>query len=898
MPSEARQLLNQYQQQSPARNLLNQYRAEKLLVDEDGADISPIELRPLFTGPELTTPTGDPPPSWPENLKSASAKGIDIQAQSPMDLMFTGFAMNKSQVVDYVSDKLGVPTRIGEDTGEVEYLNKQTNRWTTLNPVGMDTQDFTSMVGPAVVIGSDIFGGVGGSFASPLVGTMGGASTGAFLGEFSRLMIGRGQYGFGAEIPEEKWISMAVEESAKEAGWSLAGGVTGVLATKVAKNLYNFYTDKWLPQGYEAISNAVKDSPEFKVIDQVNKKIEGRSKRRVRGKPLKGGFQPLAGEISGDESLLGIEQGFRGSDIGGSDVRRAFIDRDKQNIDALKDYADSAMSFEPRFKELDYTDLGETITGKAQDQKQAIEGRVNQSLDVATQRSEETYEAIPGGTVDKAVRAAREAVTGSRTKFKEWADEQYSGLDRISEGVVIPNVNTHSASNAIKNEIGAVRSLFKSAAKDQNALVGAKYEMDAEGELILRKIYDPEYNFTFKEAQLGISSLKSMERALRGTPGADDKMMGAVSRLRNAMVKDRAEAVKIHPDLDDKLLEVERVYREKKNLYYKGIVGELMRQRPDGSYEVTDARGFRNYILNKLPGAELDMEAAQFSKALEGNLPALQSIKNAIFDEYKETVYGDSGFSRTLHNRFMRNYSASMKQFFSKQDWKIIENSNYFGSALNKIADRKKTVASLLSRSTKGKISSLDPQAIRSYIGLGTPGSDGITDLKRANIKNIQYILRKDEEIFEDVKGAILKDMRKHAFSGDPGKSAVYPPRFIKYLDNNTSEIRKWFGEDMVKDLNVLKDAMQIVSKKANLAQGSRTTPTLYTLMRMAVLGPLSHTGFVLGGVNRYKTDKANKAIANALLNPETIKNLAELRTLSDQSKKAASLLGSTIWVD
>ncbi len=68
---------------------------------------------------------------------------------------------------------------------------------------------------------------------------------------------------------------------------------------------------------------------------------------------------------------------------------------------------------------------------------------------------------------------------------------------------------------------------------------------------------------------------------------------------------------------------------------------------------------------------------------------------------------------------------------------------------------------------------------------------------------------------------------------------------------------------------------------------------SMFDLARMAAFGPLSHKGFVLRGASRYKQEQANRIVADSLLNPESIRELAELSKLNPTSFKAGIIAGS-----
>ncbi len=79
----------------------------------------------------------------------------------------------------------------GPETGRFEFKNPATNQWTLVNPPGGDLGDVLSLMGEATVLVPEVAGAIGGSFASPVIGTASGAALGAYAGEIARLTAGQ-----------------------------------------------------------------------------------------------------------------------------------------------------------------------------------------------------------------------------------------------------------------------------------------------------------------------------------------------------------------------------------------------------------------------------------------------------------------------------------------------------------------------------------------------------------------------------------------------------------------------------------------------------------------------------------------------------------------------------------
>lgn len=854
---------------------------------KDSADTTPIPLGQPDTNSGMTV-LGGSYPQYSSALQTAASKGVDFTTPPPMDTTFTGFAANNDQIVRHLNKK-GFKTRIGEDTGQIEYLSPQTNRWTTLNPAGIDSGDFAPVIGESLVFGPELLGGlVGGIAGAPsgigaLASTVGGGAAGAFIGEITRLGIGRTKYGIDADVPFSDWINSAVEEASKEAGLSVAGGAVGALAIKVGKGILNFMNDRWLPIGTKDIAEVV-DLPEYKIIDEVNSKIEGQ-------------FKPTAGQISGNTDLLSTEQGLRGTSMFGPELRQQFNTREVENAQGLKEYFDKITGFT---ESGDRFEVGSPYVSTAKQIKerkiQDLEGRQS----AAQQAMDKARNDLPETSFDEAITKARDAIEVNQEKFYIWARKAYSDLDKYAVSpdgakITIPNISTVRAANELSGEITAVQKLFPAASSDIKSVIGPRYELDEAGEKVLRKVYDKDSEFTFEEAQLGISYLKSLSRALNSTPGANDKTKGAVKKMIKAMVTDRERSALKNPELARKLYDLEQMYAKGKQKYFGGLAKRIMQKDSDGIYRMDDERAFRS-IMKRMPGVDVNSEALGLREAIGTDRKALGAMRDAIHGFYKNQVYDEGVFDPKAHRQFLKDYQSSIRPFFTAQDWKVIGEAKNMGEAYQKISDRKQRILKLLDNraGSIGAISSLDPSDIGKYIGVGRPGSKTVTDLDLKRIQNVKTIIARDQESWEGLKQYILQDIKKTVFSGDE-KLTYREAAFRSYLDNNKRSIKEVFGVATYNDMETLYSALKISQRKAQVQNTSQSALTVLDLARMAYLGPLSRKGYVYRGVRRWRQEQAKKAIANSLLNPESIREIAELSKLDPTSLKAGIITGSLI---
>ena len=85
----------------------------------------------------------------------------------------------------------------------MEQVNGAATNAPTLLPTG---GDIAAIAGDVVTVASAVAGGIGGSFATPVLGTAAGSAGATFTSELSQLLIGRYVYGLGESVNEDEWM--------------------------------------------------------------------------------------------------------------------------------------------------------------------------------------------------------------------------------------------------------------------------------------------------------------------------------------------------------------------------------------------------------------------------------------------------------------------------------------------------------------------------------------------------------------------------------------------------------------------------------------------------------------------------------------------------------------------
>ena len=133
-----------------------------------------------------------------------------------------------------------------------------TGKWNTTNaPTLLPTGgDMAAIGGDVVTVASAVAGGIGGSFATPVVGTAVGSAGATFTSEMTQLLVGRYVYGLGTDVPEDEWMKTAMLEAGIVAGIDLVATPAFLLVGQSLK---------------KAVLTAAKDKISMESIDNLIK---------------------------------------------------------------------------------------------------------------------------------------------------------------------------------------------------------------------------------------------------------------------------------------------------------------------------------------------------------------------------------------------------------------------------------------------------------------------------------------------------------------------------------------------------------------------------------------------------------------------------------------------------
>lgn len=811
------------------------------------ADTSPIDIRESDEVRRMHEYYGTSGPS--EIERRAAAAGVVSRGEGAPWRGVASLGLTEKDQLDAI--RLGLRERYGKDvpvrknaeTGEIEFYNEKSNRFEFANPVGFDLGDVKSLAGPALVMGGDVLGATGGFMlgrGSPAAGVAGGIA-GAGVGEAARLTIGRG-FGINQSLSDAD----ITKEALKESGLSLLGAWGARAIQALVKGIDNLVSGRFIPKGTadqlkETLASGSADDVQA-VIEEIN---------RVTG----GKFQPTLAQRADIPSMLNAEAQFAGTS--GLGYVNQFRQLYRGNETALKEYLDKQkirfdVPTEGPF------DVGQRVKSVAEGQLGPRRKTLSANVEKTKTAAEANVEQLPGGSASDAGAATRSAIASEQEAFRVAKDAKYAEVDRLAAelNVQVKNVNTHKTISGIDKETKG--SLFPSLSSQDKILIGGS------------KVLDPDAKIGFSELQQAIQQLRARVRA-SSTGLSTEPNIKTVKRVLAALEKDRAEALKQNPALGEAMDKADEFYRAEKDRLDRGIVGRIMSAK-EGMFAINQEDVFRTFFK---PGA--NTESIQVFNAVKDHPDALLAIRKAIYQEYKDKVAPDGIVNPKLHAKFVKDHKDVMRPFFSDKDFADIEKSGQFGRVFESIESRQKIILDRLKRSFPGKIESLDPQKIVSTVY--TP--DNIM-----GVRELKNLLKDSPETLKAVQAQVHKEMERKITS----EGVLSYRKLDDHITEYGGTIKELYGPEYAKNLGILRDALKIAGRKGSA--GSVPAGNALTDIVRAYTGMFTTEGRFITAANRIRGKAANRALVNALQNPDDLKELLKLRSLSPGTKQAAVILG------
>jgi len=824
-------------------------------------DVKPYQTPGLAFSPEFRTPFK------PSVAEIAEANEVDINNPAFSEARFAGsLGFNKEQKIAGIKSILdksyqqNVEVRVGPDTGELEYLNPKTNMYSLVNKPGVDFGDIAGSAGDAMVIIPDIAATIGVGIASGGAGAIPAGAAAAATGEYARLKLGQKLYGINKNVSDKEIFNKAKNA----AGLSLAGGYAGIFTAKAIKSVNN------VVNGRSIVADDFYDSfPDRDIADNVANIINN----KLDDANISSKLKFTLAQSTGDVDLLAAQSAFENTTRLG--YLGEFREFNKKQANSLNDYFKLLKSgFNTNLLNttapVNAFDAGKLIQDVIEKRNQPVINDLIAKQSNAEEILERGIVTLPDGNERLTGIKIRDFVSDVSSKFKKDAAVAAKKLDEAGALEVI-NADIIQAT------------LKKLDRKTQNNLLKSTNISD------LFKDFFQEtgpQKITVQSARETLSSLNKLIRAGEKGGATENIEVGALKSLVGAFNEQiNKDASKAYiSELDN----FNYFYKVNKNKIDNSIIGQVTRV-DGGRLRIADEDVFP---LTFKKGKNSSRYAEELHDVIQNSPDAMLAYKNSIFDFYKSKVIKNGKVNINAHNSFIKDYESPLKLFFNKKEFLNIEKIGGLEKYITNVTKERKIIENKLTKSFEGKLLNLRPEELVNKI-FKTNNIGDITQLKN--------ILKNDNESFSAFQSAVLTEMNERIFKLPSqsvlGVKQIDATKFDGFLNGQGGEkgfrtaLQEIYGKEFVNNLQTLNSALQISVRKAGTRQEGVVGDAFSDIIRARV-GQFTTAGRVLTAGRRIYKKSSDRVLANALLNPQNLKELIELKKLKPNTKRAAYILG------
>ena len=850
-----------------------------LFPEVERPDIENINMTPYGTSRGLSgaeaekeravgAASGDKDMSFrPKVSEIAEANEVDINNPAFAEARFAGsLGYNEEQKVQAVKNvldksyKQNIEVRYGPNTGELEYLNPETNKYSLVNKPGFDFGDIAGSGGDAMVIIPDIAATIGVGIATGGTGAIPAGAAAAATGEYARLKLGQKLYGVNKDVSDKQMFI----EASKAGGLSLAGGYGGLLIGKGIKGVNNVINGRSVvPDELAGVFDDRKIAEN--VANQINTKLDDAN--------ISSRLKFTLAQSQNNPELLAAQSAFENTSRLG--YMGEFRDFNVKQAESLNDYFKLIKSgFNTKTLGTDQPvnafDAGKLIQDVAKKRNQPIINDLIAKQSTAEEMIEKGIIGLPDGSQRLTGIKIRDFVSEVSAKFK---DDAAVAAKKLDEAGATEFIGADIIQSTLRTLDGKTK---------ENLLKSSKVS-DLFKDIF--KVAGPQ-KIPMESARNTLSSLKTLVRAGEKGGATENVDVGALKSLIGSFNKQiNKDASKAYTSEFDNFNDF---YKLNKNKLDNSIIGEITRV-DRGRLRISDEDVFP---LTFKKGKDSARFAEELHDVIQGSPDAMLAYKNSIFDFYKSKVIKNGKVNLNSHNAFIKDYDSPLKLFFNKTDYNQITKINGLQKNLNDITNKRTVIEKQLNKSFAGTLLNTRPQEIVNKIF----NVNNIGD-----IKNLKTILKQDPEVLAAFQSSVLTEMNEKVFiqpsTSKLGMKQLDTGAFNAFLNGPSGEkgfktaLEEVFDKKFVDNLQTLNNALQIGSRKAPSAQTGVIGDALSDIIR-AKVGQFTPLGRAFTAMRRLTSSASQRVIRNALLNPESLDELIQLKKLKPNTKKAAYILG------
>jgi len=806
----------------------------------------------------------------PTTTELAKQAGVSINDPADFNSRFgASLGYNQEQKMLTIKQELSklyktdVDVRIGPNTGNMEYFNPETEQYALVDKPGMDFGDFADMGGDGFVLGSDLIATIVGSIYTTPVGGIAAGAVAAGTAEYYRLKWGQTHYQINLDLTDDQLFN----EAFKTAGISAGAGFLGLGGVKLIKGVNNVINGRTFSSVKEGVTAAksTKAIESNEVAANINKQLEDAG--------TKARLKYTLAEATDDKDLLAIQAAFE--NVKKLNMTGEFTEASAQKMGALNEY----------FKLLK-RDFGGP-TGSTYDTgiiiSDVIEKRQKESIKNIIKKQEasenlltKTVFKLPDGSSKITGVQFRSIIDDLSQTYKDSASLAAKELDNAS-GLKL--IDTDEIAKALNKLSDKEKSILINTAKTEGVFKPGIYD----------QLLSKNSKILLSDARETISALGKLIREKEiGLAAGETVDVGRLKFLNGAFTKQIKKNA--GSEYLDELQRFNDLVKTNKELLNNDIIAKLTKKEIGNILKVGDEAIFETTFKK---GALDSKDAKLVYDVINKSPEALNSYKNSIFSFYKAKVLDSVTNKPNLikHNSFIKAYEKPLRIFFNEAEFNKISRLGGLQRNIEKINKVVTQTNKELNKSFEGTLLNTSPAEI--FNKIYKPGNIG-------QIRELKKILIKDPTAYKKFQRDVLTDLNERVM-GPPSNNisldkVLNAKNFDKYLNGGGGErghkavLRELFGNEYVKNLELLNKGIQIASRTAPGAQQGVIGSALTDLIR-ARLGQFTLAGRLFTAGRRIFTAASNRVIARALLDPDSLKDLIALRTMKTSSKAAAVIL-------
>jgi|GEM_PF-5575488 hypothetical protein len=826
---------------SPDDEMLNQERIQNMSYKPSAKDIA--------TENDIGTETGAS-----ANARFAASLGYDEKNKA--------LAIKNTLSNLYNQD---ITVRTGTNTGELEFLNPETKKFELVNKPGIDLGDFTGQGGNAMVILPDIAATIAGTVFSGgqlPVGVASGAVTAGIM-EYSKYQLGKTLYDINKDVSNEELLNRAFVA----AGISAGSAVLGVGAAKVIKSTANLIKGRFLKGSDVAISKVEDDIVR---ADTVTKQINN----TLDSAKINSNLKFTLGQAANDADMLAAQESFENMNkLGYMNEFRTF---NQNQAKALNDYYGFLKSgFGTNTKGASEFEAGTLIQEVIKKQNQPLVKELIKKQEASEEVLEKAVIRLSDGSL-------KETGVAIRSSINEAADVYNKNVKIASDKLATAAGTKTVDTNIIKQTISKI------SAKEKNNLLKL--------ESVKNIFKDPRItsdvkDVLFKEdVRVAPETLRNtlttlnekINNQLTGSVTGETVSVGSLKKLASGIKEQLRTMPKEYLDALD---EFNTLVKNNKKLLNNELISKITKVDNNRLKIFGDEDLFS---LSFKKGLKSEKYANELFNVIKDSPDAMKAYRNSINDFYKRKVIKNGKINENAHKAFLKDYESPLKLFFNETDFNKISKLGGFQKAIDDATNLRTNTIKEIEKSFAGKLERL------------TPGElvDKIYKAKNIDeIRRLKNILSKDPEVYKAFQRSVLTDLNESVLKSSDrlGMKVIDAMAFDKYLYGAGERgyhvaLKEIFGKEFLGNLDLLNKALQI-SARRQPPKSMGVFGSAFSDIIRARLGQFTLMGRLFTASRRIYAKAAERVMANALLNPQSLRELIELRKFKPNTKQAIAIL-------